>query len=254
MLTPSQLENIPNEFIELFSELESFVIQDIARRLKKTGEITSTAEWQKERAKLIGIRNVEAKISEILKLADKQIELLFPEIALTSIKAENEIYKAAGLKPRDFNKTKEFQDYIKAAIKNTKGDIENITQSLGFAETQNGHVVYNNIAKFYQKELNIANIKITSGVSDYNSAIKDAVKKLSKSGLRYIDYEKGYSNELSVAVRRATLTGVHQMCNQMSIFAMEEILGKDSRKFVEVTYHVGHRPDHWWGGQVFEWK
>lgn len=253
MLRPEELDNIPNTFIELFSELESFVIQDIARRLKKTGEITSTAEWQKERAKLIGIRNVEAKISEILKLADKQIESLFPEVALTSIKAENEIYKAAGLKPRDFNKTKEFQDYIKAAIKMTKGDMENITQSLGFAEMQNGKRVYNDIAKFYQRELNVANIKITSGVSDYNTAIKEAVKKLSKSGLRYVDFENGWSNNLDVAVRRAVLTSVHKMTQEMTNFNIERIIPNEDDRYVEVTAHFPCRPQHLdFQGRVFK--
>lgn len=258
MLTPQDLDNIPNEFIELFSELESFVIQDISRRLAKTGSITSTAEFQRNRAELFGIRNVEAKISEILKLADKQIESLFPEIALTSIKAENEIYKAAGLKPRDFNKTKEFQDYIKAAIKNTKGDIENITQSLGFAETQNGHVVYNDIAKFYQKEMNIANVKIVSGVQDYNSAIKDAVKKLSKSGLRNIikptvDYPSGWSNSLDVSVRRAVLTSVHQMTQEMTNFNLEKIIPNEDERYVEVTAHFPCRPQHLdFQGRVFK--
>jgi hypothetical protein len=241
MLRPEELSNIPNTFIELFQELETFVISDFSRRLKKVGDISSTAQWQKERAELFGIRNLEAKISEILKLANNQIESLFPEIALTSIKAENEIYKAAGLKPRDFNKTKEFQDYIKAAIKMTKGDIENITQSLGFAETQNGHVVYNDIAKFYQKEMNIANIKITSGVSDYNTAIKEAVKKFSKSGLRYVDYENGFSNNLDVAVRRAVLSSVHKMTQEISDFNAEKIIPNADERHYEVTAHQGAR-------------
>lgn len=253
MLRPEELENIPNTFIELFSELESFVIQDISRRLKKTGELTSTAEFQKERAKLIGIRNVESKISEILKLANNQIESLFPEIALTSINAEMEIYKKAGLKPRDFNKTKEFQDYIKAAIKNTKGDIENITQSLGFAEMQNGKRVYNDIAKFYQKEMNIANVKIVSGVQDYNSAIKDAVKKLSKSGLRYVDFENGWSNNLDVAVRRSIITSVHQMTQEITNFNLERIIPNEDDRYVEVTAHFPCRPQHLdFQGRVFK--
>jgi len=253
MLTPSQLDNIPNTFIDLFGELESYVIEDISRRLAKASKITSTAEWQKERAKLMGIRNVESKISEILKLSNSQIESLFPEIALTSIKAENEIYKNAGLKPRDFNKTKEFQDYIKAAIKNTKGDIENITQSLGFAEMQNGHVVYNDIAKFYQKELNIANIQVISGVSDYNSAIRRAVKKIGSSGLRYVNYESGYSNNIDVAIRRAVITSIHQMTQQMTDFNMEKLVPNKEDRYVEVTSHENCRPSHLsFQGRVFK--
>ena len=40
----------------------------------------------------------------------------------------------------------------------------------------------------------------------------------------------------------------------MSIHNMDKILGKDARRFVEVSFHSHHRPSHWWGGLVFEWK
>ena len=240
----------------MFSELETFVITDISRRLKKVGEMSSTAEFQNKQAKLYGIKNVEAKIAATLNLSFEQIESLFPQIMSVSLMAESEIYKQAKLNTIDY-KSKAIQDYIKAAIRNTKGDIENITQSLGFAEVQNGHVVYNDIAKFYQKELNQANLKIVSGVQDYNQAVKQAVKKISSSGLRNIikptvGYPSGWSNSLDVSVRRAVLTSVHQMNQQMIYYSMEQILGDSSERFIEVSYHAAARPDHWWGGMVFK--
>lgn len=252
ILTPNQLENIPNNIVELFQQLEEFIIIDFARRVKKTGEITSSAEWQKQQASLYGIKNIENKVASILKLSDDQIESLFPNIALTSFKAEMEIYKQAKLNTIDY-KSKAIQDYIKAAIKQTKGDMENITQSLGFAEVQNGHVVYNDIAKFYQKELNLAQIKISTGVQDYNSAIKQAVKKISSSGLRYVNYESGWSNRIDVATRRAIITGTHQMTQQMSDLNMEKLIPNEDDRFVEVTSHENCRPSHLsFQGRVFK--
>lgn len=256
MLSSEQLSNIPNNIVELFQELESFIITDFARRVKKTGEITSSAEWQQQQAQLYGIKNIENKIASILKLSDDQIESLFPNIALTSFKAEMEIYKRAKLNTIDY-KSKPIQDYIKAAIKHTKGDIENITQSLGFAEVQNGHVVYNDIAKFYQKELNLAHVKITSGVSDYNSAVKQAVKKITDSGLRNIikptvNYPSGWSSQLDVAVRRSVLTGTHQMNQEMIDHCMNELVPKEEQ-YAEVSAHANARPSHQvWQGKVFK--
>ena len=53
MLYPSDFDNIPQPFDELYQELETFILQDISRRIKKAGEITSTAEYQLEAAKLL---------------------------------------------------------------------------------------------------------------------------------------------------------------------------------------------------------
>ena len=86
------------------------------------------------------------------------------------------------------------------------GDLENITRTLGFAEVQNGKVVYSDLTKFYRKELSLANAKISKGAIDYNTAIKQAVKKLSESGVRQINYESGRSNDVYDATRRAVLS------------------------------------------------
>lgn len=261
MLTPEQLASIPNNIVDLYAALEEFIIIDFSRRLKKTGEITSTAEWQKERAKMIGIRNIEAKIAETLNLTNAQIESLFPDIALVSLKAEQEIYKAAKLKAMTLDDSKQLREYLSAAIKNTKGDVENITQSLGFATMENGRVAYSDIATFYQKELNLAQLKISTGVTEYNTAIKQAIKKISDSGLRQIvpksvDYPSGWSNEISVAVRRSVLTGSHQMAQQMSIANMDKVLeGTEIKRHVEVSKHSGERPSHKkWSGKIYEWN
>lgn len=252
ILTPNQLDQIPQPFEELFQDLETFIIQDFSRRLKKTGKITSTAEWQRQQAKLFGIKNIEAKIASIMNLSNDQIETLFPDIALVSLNAEMEIYKAAKLNTIDY-KSKAIQDYVKVAIKATKDDIENLTQSMGFAEVQNGKVVYSNIAKFYQKELNMAHAKVMTGTQDYNSAIKQATKKLSESGLRRINYESGRSVEAYAAARTSVLTGVHQMTEQMSIDTMNKIIPNKDDQYVEVTSHFPCRPSHLnFQGRVFK--
>ena len=45
-LTPKQLQNIPENIVKLYRDLEEFIIDDIARRISKAGEVTSTAKWQ----------------------------------------------------------------------------------------------------------------------------------------------------------------------------------------------------------------
>ena len=46
MLTPEYLDDIGNAAIELYTELDERIARDIARRLVKSGAVTSTAQWQ----------------------------------------------------------------------------------------------------------------------------------------------------------------------------------------------------------------
>lgn len=249
MLTPSFLENMPQPLIDLYEELETFVITDIARRLAKAGQITATAEWQKHQAELYNINNINQKVTEILKKSNSEIEKMFEEAALTTILSENKTFKKAGYGTMDLNKSKALQDYLKKAIKTTKGDIENITQSMGFAEKQGNKIVYNSVAKFYQKELNLAHIKVSTGVQDYNTAIKQAARKIADSGVRTINYESGYSVNIDTATRRAVLTSVHQM-NQETINQFMDDFIEPENQLAEVSAHWPCRPTHqpWQGG------
>ncbi len=76
-------------------------------------------------------------------------------------------------------------------------------------------------------------MQVQSGALDYNSAIRQSVKRMADSGLRTVDYASGWSNHLDVAVRRATLTGANQMSGKLT-----DVLGEEMAcNFVEC-----HRP------------
>ena len=250
-LTPEQLQAIPESLIELFRGLEEFIIDDIARRIAKSGILTETAKWQLERANDLSMDNIEKEIERVLGLANKELENTFKQSALTSVEAENELYKKALGKEIKIKGNKNFKKILEAIVKQTKGELKNISQTLGFARIVNGRIVYSDIAKFYQDAVDLALMKVNSGVSDSNTAIKQAVKLLADSGLRTVDYENGWSNRVDVAVRRAVVTGSNQMCQKMTEVTMDEL----GAEYVETTAHAGARPDHQeWQGQVFKYK
>lgn len=250
-LTPKQLQNIPENIVQLYRDLEEFIIDDIARRIAKTGQLTETAKWQLERAKDLSMDNIEKEILKTLELSNKEVEETLKQSALTSIQAENKIYEEAVKKQIKIKGNSNLEKLLEAAIKQTKGELKNISQSLGFAQIINGKIVYKDIAKFYQDSVDLAIMQVNSGVLNSNEAIKQAVKKLADSGLRTVDYENGWSNRVDVAVRRAVVTGSNQMCHKMTELTMKEL----ECEFVETTAHAGARPDHQeWQGQVFCYK
>ena len=250
-LTPKQLQNIPENIVQLYRDLEEFIIDDIARRIAKTGQLTETAKWQLERAKDLSMDNIEKEILKTLELSNKEVEETLKQSALTSVQAESKIYEEAVKKQIKIKGNSNLEKLLEAAIKQTKGELKNISQSLGFAQIINGKIVYKDIAKFYQDSVDLALMQVNSGVLNSNEAIKQAVKKLADSGLRTIDYENGWSNRVDVAVRRAVVTGSNQMCHKMTELTMKEL----ECEFVETTAHAGARPDHQeWQGQVFCYK
>ena len=250
-LTPKQLQNIPENIVQRYRDLEEFIIDDIARRIAKTGQLTETAKWQLERAKDLSMDNIEKEILKTLELSNKEVEKTLKQSALTSVQAESKIYEEAVKKQIKIKGNSNLEKLLEAAIKQTKGELKNISQSLGFAQIINGKIVYKDIAKFYQDSVDLALMQVNSGVLNSNEAIKQAVKKLADSGLRTVDYENGWSNRVDVAVRRAVVTGSNQMCHKMTELTMKEL----ECEFVETTAHAGARPDHQeWQGQVFCYK
>lgn len=54
-----------------FLNLEQMILEDIVRRIKRAGKITSTADWQINRLRIIGYssEDIEKMIKETLKLS-----------------------------------------------------------------------------------------------------------------------------------------------------------------------------------------
>lgn len=246
MLTPNELRVVPDNIVKIYQDLEDDIISDITRRLQKVGSITDTADWQMYMLGNMGndLETIKKRITATNKIGKKELDNLFSEAAGRSMEYENIAYKKAGKKTLSLADSPTMLEFVKANSKKTYGDLKNLTKSLGFKVGSS----YLPIAKTYQDTLNYAQFQVASGAFSHQQATRIAVKKLADSGLRYIDYESGTSSMLDVAVRRATLTGINQTTAELSLMQMDELGGE----FVEVSAHMGARPDHAeWQGQVY---
>ncbi|MCC0752618.1 phage minor capsid protein [Clostridioides sp. ZZV13-5731] len=239
MLTPSELQEIPKYFISLFQSLEDFIIADIARRIAKAGNITDMAEWQLMRAEETGMADkvIKKKISEILGISFDAVEMLFEESAAKSIESDSVLYEHAKLTPIHLSESEELRRYVDSAKEQTKGTLKNMTGTLGFCTIRKGKVTSKKLTEIYIESLDLAQFQVSTGVLDYKTAIKGAVKRLADSGLRFIDYETGWANRIDVATRRAVLTGVNQMSQNIN----NKIISDLDTDIVEVTAHSGAR-------------
>lgn len=239
MLTPEQLTQIGDSMTGLFQDLEDFIIKDFVRRVTTAGTITETAKWQLLRAKEMGLSTeaIRKAVKDALQLSNTQLDDLFDLWGAEALKAENTVLNAMGKEAVNLYDHEELNQIFEAVKEQTKGEIRNITQSLGFAKRIGGKIVFNEMTKYFQDQMDFVQMQVTSGALDYNSAIKQAVKRMADSGVRTVDYASGWQNHLDVAVRRATLTGVNQLSGQMTDALGEEM----GCNFVEVTAHAGAR-------------
>ena len=253
-LTPEYLAEVPKSLIDTYQKLEDFIIEDIARRIAKAGTITDTAKWQAERANEFGIaiETIKKEIAKINKMSYAEVDKLFKDAAITSIENDNVLYEQAKLTPMHYSEIPGLNDYLISAVKQTKGELRNISQSLGFIISTPTGAKAKKLTAVYQDVLDLVQMQVSSGVIDYNTAVRNAVKDLARSGIRRIDYESGWHNRVDVAVKRATLTGVNQMSRHLTDIYHDKMVDKNDQ-YVEVTAHSGARPDHAeWQGKVYK--
>ena len=250
MFTPEELEGIPLPLEQGFKDLESRIMSDIIRRIKINGEVTRSADWQINRLQQLGEskRVIKKHIQEALNLSNAEINHLFKDVVRKGYAEDEQLYKTKGKPIIPFAENAGLQQLITATAEQTRGELKNITQSLGFATKQNGKVVFTDLSEYYQKTLDSAMLDISSGTFDYNTVLKRTVSEMTNSGLRTVDYATGWSNRVEVAARRSVMTGFNQVTSKIN----EDNAKQLETETFEVTVHLCCRPSHLdWQGKWF---
>lgn len=249
-MTPDQKGSLPLQVEKLFYEMQDRIFSDIVRRIKKTGEITSTADYQINKLLILGNSTeiIEQEIKRLTGKADPEMWELYDKVSNWEYVRYEDAYQQINGNFTPLEENEQVQQWSQAVISQTNNEIQNITQSLGMTvDMGGGKKAFTPLSQYYQTYLDRACMDIVTGAFDYNTVLRRVVKELSASGLRTIDYASGYSNRAPVAARRAIMTGVSQLSAQINEMVARD-LGTDT---YEVTWHAGHRPSHWWGGNIY---
>lgn len=241
MLTPKQLQNLPKPLTDIYSELSDFVLQDIAMRISKAAKITDTAEYQMYRARALGMSTdaIKKEIARINGVAEEKIAELISQAAEQSDEFDRKMLGVNG--GMTLSENTQLQKLMAAQIEQTRGFCTNLTGTLGFAQrTADGRMVYGSATDFLRKQMDMAQMKVMTGVCDYNTAVRQACFALADSGLRTVYYASGRSDRIEVAVRRALMTSVSQLTQKIS----EQNAAEFGADGWEISAHMGARPSH----------
>ena len=238
MLPPSTLDRMPDAFVELWQGVEDEILKDVARRISKTGTLTPTANWQ-----LWRYQQTEALRSDVVTLlakysgkSDAAIRQLLLQAATEAMEREDAIYYHYGMEPTPFEESAALNNLLDAGARQTAGTWKNLTATTA-----------NTVTGQFERTLDAAWAKVSTGAFDYKTAVKQAVGGLA-DGMKFVTYPTGHQDSIEVAARRAILTGVNQTAGKLQVARADEM----GVEFFETTAHGGARPSHAeWQGRRF---
>ncbi len=231
---PELLDALPEELAELFRSLEDTLLDEICSRLAlkdQLNEVTVQA-IRALRSHGIDTKEIEKAIRKTSGISEKKLKELFDDVISRNQKYYTSVIDMAGLTQPDILVNAATIEAIRAQ---TLDEFHNITASMGFLVDKGRTMLPP--ARAYQWALDSAVMQIQSGAISYNQAIKTAVKELADSGLKVVDYKSGHRDHADVAVRRAVMTGVNQICDQYTNQSAEYL----ETRYFEVSAHSGAR-------------
>ena len=251
--TPELLDALPEELAELFRDLEDTLLAEICSRLKAADELNEVTvqDIRALRSHGIDLKEIKKAIRETSGISKTKLDKLLGDVV-----ARNQQYYTDMIDLAHITQPETLVDAAEvAAIRaQTLDTFHNLTASMGFLVDAGRTMLPP--AKAYQWVLDSAALQVQSGAINYNQAIKTAVKELADSGLKVVDYERGHRDHIDVAVRRAVMTGVSQICAKYTEQSAEYL----DTPYFEVSAHVGARdkpgPSPWsshkdWQGKVY---
>lgn len=238
MLSPSYLDSLPDSFVKLFQEVEEQILQDVARRIGKMDKVTATANWQ-----LWRYQQTEALRNDVVKLLAKYsgkseatIRRLLLQAATEAMEREDAIYYHYDLEPTPFEESAALNNLLDAGARQTCGTWQNLTATTA-----------NTVTGAFERTLDAAWLKVSTGAIDYKTAVKQAVDSLA-DGMPMVTYPSGHKDSIEVAARRCILTGVNQTCAKLQLERARQM----NVRYVQVTAHGGARPSHAeWQGKIY---
>lgn len=237
----------------IWLEAENRIIEDIVRRIKKAGKITSTADYQINRLVEMGksTEEVEHILKEALNATYPEMFKLYDDIAEWQYVRDKSIYEQVNQEFIPAEENEQLKQISAAVSKQTQDALKNLAQSYGYSVLMGNKRVFTPFSEYYQKYVDAAIMDLLSGAFDYNTVIRRVVTQMTNSGLRTVDYATGHTNRVPVAVRRSILTGVSQITGHLNLYNAKKL----GTNHFEVDWHAGARPTHRvWQGRVYSYE
>lgn len=224
MLTDKQIADALALIDERYHKVIQKYLKMVGRTVLKIGELNQSSINLLIQLRRMGVdvQTIEKELRNATRLTQSDIRKLYKKAAEEANTDARFEYITKGVEP-DNNR---WNELVESIWRQTAGTMENLSNTTSISEE-------------YKEVISEAVQAVSMGVTDYNAAIRDSIKRLGGSGIR-VKYESGYKRRLDTAVRQNVLDGVRQIQLESQKLIGEEI-GADG---VEITAHPNSAPDH----------
>lgn len=226
MLSERQLENILEVFrVRMQGAVEEY-LKRMGEHLRDIGTLTPSDINRVVELKRVNynMEQVKRDIAKAASASVKDIDKVFEAVAESDARFAAKIYAADHTPAIKGNPA--LERILKAQAKITKQQLANLSQTTL-------------ISGGYRSAVDLAVQTVQAGITDYNSAIRKALKAAATEGLR-VQYPSGLTRRLDSALRMNVLDGVRSI-NQDIMYQLGKEFGADG---VEISAHALCAEDH----------
>ena len=219
---------------------ENSTLQRIGKRINKYGKL-SLSDVKAINNIAVVKSDMEAIAKELARVTGyniSQIEQMYADLLTEQHLANEPLYDYRGKKFVPFAENRELQAIARAYAKATGETMINLAKTKALCILDhNGKTV--GLQKAYTDVLDKAVMQVTSGATDFHTAMRDSIVDLGGSGIR-VDYGGGVTRRLDTVVRQNLLWGAKQASVEYNEMIYDE-LGCNG---YEVDAHSSPRPSH----------
>lgn len=226
-MTQKEIEDRVAAMLARFDDVNTFFIARVAEQVAKVGQlIPSTMHVVSIFAAMNeDIAAINQRIADAARLTVPELHRLFQD-AMDSHYREPRFERALTETPLPEAEKARLRHYAEAVSRQTAGAVLNISNTTMASAD-------------YRRIVDRAVLAVSSGVTDYRSAMRQGIRELGHNGLR-MAYESGHHRRLDTAIRQNIIDGANQIAQHGSAM-MGEALGYDA---FELSAHARSAPDH----------
>ena len=236
MLTDNQLNALTYPIIQIYNEIEFKLLAQIAARFDVYDKVGGSLEWQAKKLEELG-----ALTAESVKLIAKQTNRTEQEIVDMLNKASVGNINMSDL-TKAYSTGMVFVDpaAVMASVP-FRMTIDHSYKELGQAYKLIQTKALESTKKAYMDIVNRAYIETASGIFDYGSSIRGALRDLADQGITGATYQRPNGKivrySIESAIRRDTISAVHKLANK----GAEQMTKDIGASYVEISAHIGAR-------------
>ena len=244
-----KLDVILERFYQRFNKYNTKVLKKIGEAIKKIGEVSPSEAYQIGQQLKMGIE-IDDLLEELSRLSGKsvlEVDKLLEHVAEENVDFSEKYYKAKGKDFVTYQNDEGLQRYVDTIKQETYETFKNLSKStnIGFTfKDSNNNVIFKPFKTAYRDIVDEAIYNVTSGVKDYQSAMRNTINQLADSGVKIheakVTYKSGYNRRIDSSVRQNILEGVRKVNIGIQERIGEEI-GADG---VEISVHFPCAEDH----------